>query len=181
MPTTPNNKHMTVDGIIDVLGDLQDKADGRFAQGGGITFSVDNSTLAAEDDEGNPISFPGGGGGGGATQNALAYTMLAANWSNGVYSFENEYPSSAYNVSISTYTGTSAVQRAAFNDAKIEGNLSSNMVTALGVVPTIDIPVMLVVTTSGDGSGARTATVNNIQINPTVAPSTEGAIWITTD
>ena len=64
MPTTPNNKHITVDGFIDVLGDFQDKADGRFAHGGGITFSVDNNTLAAEDDNGDAINFPGGGGGG---------------------------------------------------------------------------------------------------------------------
>lgn len=59
-----NNKHMTVDGFIDVLGDLQDKADGRFAQGGGIIFSAPNNTLAAEDAQGNSINFPGGGGGG---------------------------------------------------------------------------------------------------------------------
>ena len=176
-----NNKHMTVDGFIDVLGDLQTKADGRFAQGGGITFSVDNNTLAAEDSQGNPISFPGGGGGGGgATQSALAYTMLASSWNNGVYSFENEYPSSAYNISVSTYSATTAAQREAFNNANLVGNLNSNSVTALGDVPQIDISVMLIVTTSGDGSGARTATVNNIQINPSVTPSTEGAIWITT-
>lgn len=41
----PNTRHVTVDGLIDILGDLQTKADARFSGGGGgadVPLSVDN-------------------------------------------------------------------------------------------------------------------------------------------
>lgn len=57
-----NNRHMTVDGMIEVLGDLQDKADGRFAQGEDIAFSVDGNNNLTGSKNGTPINIGGGGG-----------------------------------------------------------------------------------------------------------------------
>ena len=145
----PNNKHMTVDGFIEVLGDLQDKADGRFAQGGGITFSVDENNLISATNGEDQVIFPGGG----SVSTVTAYTILANGWSNGEYSLESTYPHNTYNITIAPCATMTSAQMSAYQKAQIVGDISTNVLTATGTIPEIDIPVMLTATTMGSGGG----------------------------
>lgn len=74
-----------------------------------------------------------------------AYTIYAANWdSNGVYSFESDYPSSRYNITeIMTNENTSIAQKQAWNNCGCNGYYTTNIIIAAGIIPTIDIPVTL--------------------------------------
>lgn len=70
--------------------------------------------------------------------------MLAVdNWQEGVYSFEEEYPSANYDVSLELSSECTTEQIYAFGDALIVGNIETNSCIAKGTVPTIDIPVVL--------------------------------------
>ncbi len=73
-------------------------------------------------------------------------TMASASWSSSQYSFEDTYPSASYNLSISVASTATSTQFDAFGKAKIVGSADSNIVKALGTVPTTDIPVMLKIT-----------------------------------
>ena len=73
-------------------------------------------------------------------------TMYNSNWSGSQYSFESTYPNSKYNISVSVASTASSAQFDAFGKAKIVGNATTNVVKALGTVPTQDIPVMLKIT-----------------------------------
>lgn len=73
-------------------------------------------------------------------------TMAHGSWSNSQYSFEDTYPNAKYNISVSVASTASSTQFDAFGKAKIVGNATTNVVKALGTVPTIDIPVMLKIT-----------------------------------
>lgn len=73
-------------------------------------------------------------------------TMTHGSWSNSQYSFEDAYPNAKYNISVSVASTASSAQFDAFGKAKIVGNATTNVVKALGTVPTQDIPVMLKIT-----------------------------------
>lgn len=73
-------------------------------------------------------------------------TMTHSSWSNSQYSFEDTYPNAKYNISVSVASTASSAQFDAFGKAKIVGNATTNVVKALGTVPTQDIPVMLKIT-----------------------------------
>lgn len=73
-------------------------------------------------------------------------TMTHGSWSNSQYSFEDIYPNAKYNISVSVASAASSAQFDAFGKAKIVGNATTNVVKALGTVPTQDIPVMLKIT-----------------------------------
>ena len=73
-------------------------------------------------------------------------TMTHGSWSNSQYSFEDTYPNAKYNISVSVASTASSAQFGAFGKAKIVGNATTNVVKALGTVPTQDIPVMLKIT-----------------------------------
>ena len=73
-------------------------------------------------------------------------TMAHGSWSNSQYSFESTYPNSKYNISVSVASTATSAQFDAFGKAKIVGNATTNVVKALGTVPTQDIPVMLKIT-----------------------------------
>lgn len=165
-----NNKHMTVDGFIEVLGDLQTKADGRFAQGGGITFSVDENNLISATNGEDEVIFPGGG----SISTVSAYTILASGWSNGTYSLESSYPHSRYNLSIAPCSTMTSAQMSAYQKAQIVGDISTNVLTALGTVPAIDIPVMLTVTTMGSGGGGGADVPLSVEDGKIVITYTEG-------
>lgn len=72
-------------------------------------------------------------------------TILASGWNNSAYSFETEYPSSSYNieVSVSPTGATAQSQYDAWGEAQLVGNANSNVIVALGTVPSIDIPVIV--------------------------------------
>lgn len=73
-------------------------------------------------------------------------TMTSGGWSSSQYSFESDYPNSKYNISVSVASTATSAQFDAFGKAKIVGNATTNVVKALGTVPTQDIPVMLKIT-----------------------------------
>lgn len=71
------------------------------------------------------------------------YTMLASGWTENTYSFESVYPSEAYDIEISLSSSATNEMVEAFNSATITGSVDSNIVTAFGDVPTIDILVIV--------------------------------------
>lgn len=70
-------------------------------------------------------------------------TMSASGWSNGTYSFENTYPVSTYDIEIALDSTATSGQVEAFNGALIVGSATSNIVKAYGIVPTVDIPIVI--------------------------------------
>ena len=70
-------------------------------------------------------------------------TMAAANWSGNIYSFESIYPHASYDISIEVAPTATADQFTMFGSAMICGSIDSNIATALGVVPTADIPIIV--------------------------------------
>ena len=70
-------------------------------------------------------------------------TLLASKWSNGEYSFETDYPSSAYNLQVAVANTATLDQSSAWNKARFLANNDGNVLIASEVVPTIDIPIVL--------------------------------------
>lgn len=80
------------------------------------------------------------------TQTAVAYTVVASGWTDGVYSLENAYPVATYDLEIAL-NGDSITsdQITAWNKAQIIGSATANKLIAKGTVPTVDIPVTMLV------------------------------------
>ena len=74
-------------------------------------------------------------------------TLLASGWSDGTYSFETDYPEATYNLEIALDSPATTAQAEAFNGAQIVGSATSNTIKAYGIVPTVDIPIVLKVVT----------------------------------
>ena len=74
-------------------------------------------------------------------------TLLASGWSDGTYSFETDYPEATYNLEIALDSTATTAQAEAFNGAQIAGSATSNTIKAYGIVPTVNIPVVLKVVT----------------------------------
>ena len=70
-------------------------------------------------------------------------TMTASGWSGSTYSFESSYKNDKYNIEVSLSNTATRVQQVAYSMAKMTGNKTTNVVTALGVVPSVNIPVIL--------------------------------------
>lgn len=70
-------------------------------------------------------------------------TLLASGWSNGTYSFETDYPKATYDLEIALDSTATTAQAEAFNGAQIVGSATSNTIKAYGIVPTVNIPVLL--------------------------------------
>lgn len=70
-------------------------------------------------------------------------TLLASGWSNGTYSFETDYPKATYDLEIALDSTATTAQAEAFNGAQIAGSATSNTIKAYGIVPTVNIPVVL--------------------------------------
>lgn len=72
-------------------------------------------------------------------------TLLASNWDSTAktYSFEADYPNASYDIEIALDSTATTSQAEAFNGAQIVGSATSNVVKAYGIVPTVDIPVIL--------------------------------------
>lgn len=70
-------------------------------------------------------------------------TLLLSGWSNGTYSFETDYPKATYDLEIALDSTATTAQAEAFNGAQIAGSATSNIIKAYGIVPTVDIPIVL--------------------------------------
>ena len=70
-------------------------------------------------------------------------TLLASGWSDGTYSFETDYPKATYDLEIALDSTATTAQAEAFNGAQIAGSATSNTIKAYGIVPTVNIPVVL--------------------------------------
>ena len=73
-------------------------------------------------------------------------SILAANWNGDKYSFEDNYPKTANDISIEPSNAITMDQYKSWCKAKIVGSSSTNILKALGTIPTIDIPVIIGVT-----------------------------------
>lgn len=72
------------------------------------------------------------------------YTITATGWEGKKYAkLEVMYPSSKYNIFIDKGINITEEQNDAFVSANISGAMDRNVLTALGDVPTIDIPVII--------------------------------------
>lgn len=72
--------------------------------------------------------------------------LLASGWSD-TYSFETDYPEATYDLEIALDSTATTAQAEAFNGAQIVGSATSNIIKAYGIVPTVDIPIILKVVT----------------------------------
>ena len=69
--------------------------------------------------------------------------LLASGWSDNTYSFEAIYPREQYDVGIEVAPTATAEQFEAFGGAMICGSADRNVATAIGDVPTVDIPIII--------------------------------------
>lgn len=72
--------------------------------------------------------------------------MTAAGWSDGKYSLEGEYPADQYDIEVEYAKTCTQEQVNAWNAALLAGSISDNILTAIGEVPTIDIPIYVTAT-----------------------------------
>lgn len=72
-----------------------------------------------------------------------AMTLLSFRWSNKTYSLESPYPNASYDIVVSVAPNATVAQYDVFSKAKICGSANSNVLTALGTVPAVDIPVIV--------------------------------------
>lgn len=70
-------------------------------------------------------------------------TLFVSGWSDNKYSFESVYPVATHDIEIALNGTATAEQAEAFNSAQIVGSATSNIVTAFGDVPTVDIPIII--------------------------------------
>lgn len=70
-------------------------------------------------------------------------TLLASGWSGNTYSFEGTYPGATYDIEIALNSTATKAQAEAFNSAQIVGSGTTNIVTAFGDVPTVNIPIIV--------------------------------------
>ena len=80
------------------------------------------------------------------TLNGTSYaveSMLAALWDGKTYSFEGKYPFAQYDITVEVAPTATAEQFEAFGAAMICGSADRNIATALGDVPTVDIPIIV--------------------------------------
>ena len=71
------------------------------------------------------------------------YTISASGWSDGVYSFESDFPSWRYDIEIELDSTATESQVEAWSSAKVTSVFNTNTMKALGDVPTVDIPVIV--------------------------------------
>lgn len=71
------------------------------------------------------------------------YTVLTSGWSNGVYSFEEHFPSTDYDIEVELDSTATESQVEAWSNAKVTSVFGTNTMKALGDVPTVDIPVIV--------------------------------------
>lgn len=102
------------------------------------TRTVNGKALSAN------ISLSAGDVGAAKAESVVSSTLAVASWSNGVYSFTSTYPNASYDIAVEPDGNSiTAEQYEAWINAKIVGNSASNTIKALGIVPTVAIPVVI--------------------------------------
>lgn len=88
----------------------------------------------------------GGGGGGGTTKTDVTVTIASSGWSNGVYSFETNYPSSSYDIIdiVPIDSTTTDAMKSAWAAANCYGYNETNIIKAKGTVPSIDLTMKMI-------------------------------------
>lgn len=73
------------------------------------------------------------------------YTLTSSGWSGSTYSgLQTTYPSASYDIEIEPNGDScTAAQYAAWGAAQLVGSATTNILTALGTVPTVDIPIIV--------------------------------------
>lgn len=75
--------------------------------------------------------------------NFLQHVISASGWSNGVYSFEENFPSTFYDIEVELDSTATSEQLDAWSKAKPTAVFDTNTMKALGDVPTVNIPVIV--------------------------------------
>lgn len=73
----------------------------------------------------------------------VSSTLTASKWQDNTYSFETEYPHAQYDIAIELGESATLEQAYAFADACLKGSIGTQIITALDIVPTIDIPITI--------------------------------------
>ena len=73
----------------------------------------------------------------------VSATLTASKWQGNTYSFETEYPHAQYDIAIELGESATLEQAYAFADACLKGSIGTQVITALDIVPTIDIPITI--------------------------------------
>lgn len=73
----------------------------------------------------------------------VSSTLTASKWQDNTYSFETEYPHAQYDIAIELGESATLEQAYAFADACLKGSIGTQVITALDIVPTIDIPITI--------------------------------------
>lgn len=70
-------------------------------------------------------------------------TIRAIRWVANEYSFETDYPNATYDIEIEPGQTCTEAQLSAWTRAKLVGSANSNVCTAVGEVPAVDIPIII--------------------------------------
>lgn len=73
----------------------------------------------------------------------VSSTLTASKWQGNTYSFETEYPHAQYDIAIELGESATLEQAYAFADACLKGSIGTQVITALDIVPKIDIPITI--------------------------------------
>lgn len=73
----------------------------------------------------------------------VSSTLTASKWQGNTYSFETEYPHAQYDIAIELGESATLEQAYAFADACLKGSVGTQVITALDIVPKIDIPITI--------------------------------------
>ena len=73
----------------------------------------------------------------------VSATLTASKWQDNTYSFETEYPHAQYDIAIELGESATLEQAYAFADACLKGSIGTQVITALDIVPTVDIPITI--------------------------------------
>lgn len=73
----------------------------------------------------------------------VSSTLTASKWQGNTYSFEDLYPANTYDIAIELGESATLEQAYAFADACLKGSVGTQTITALDIVPTIDIPITI--------------------------------------
>ena len=90
-----------------------------------------------------------------ALQTATTYVnavLEADSWVSTEYSFESDYPHASYDIRLSLRDSATPAEAKALAKAMLGGSTTSNVYTAIGTVPAIDIPIILEVTEKTGGN-----------------------------